>query len=108
MLVIRPIAVWAGTLRGRATGLERGPIAWFGIRGIESIYYLAYATAHGLDEPTAARLTAITFVVVAASIILPGISVTPLMKMYGKKMEARRARRDPSDAHEREEPTAVT
>ena len=84
LLVIRPIAVWTGTVGTRATTQQRGLISWFGIRGIGSIYYLTYAIAHGPDERTAGKLTAITFVVVAASITLHGVSVTPLMERYGK------------------------
>jgi NhaP-type Na+/H+ or K+/H+ antiporter len=84
LLVIRPVAVWAGTVGSKATTLQRGLIGWFGIRGIGSIYYLTFAVAHGLDRTTASRLTAITFVVVATSITMHGISVTPLMNRYGQ------------------------
>ena len=43
-LVIRPLAVHAGLLGARKMGTaERGLISWFGIRGIGSLYYLAYA-----------------------------------------------------------------
>ncbi len=90
LFVIRPIAVYAGTVGAHCMPLQRGLIGWFGIRGIGSIYYLTYATTHGVDAATASRLTAITFVVVAASIALHGISVTPLMNRYGKAMEAQR------------------
>jgi len=92
LCVIRPLAVWAGTVSTRATTLQRGLLGWFGIRGIGSIYYLTYAIAAGMDPATASRLTAITFVVVAASITVHGISVTPLMNMYGKRMDARRTK----------------
>ena len=93
LLVIRPVAVWVGTVGTRATTQERGLMGWFGIRGIGSIYYLTYAIAHGLDERTAGKLTAITFIVVAASITLHGVSVTPLMNRYGKSVGSRRASR---------------
>lgn len=97
LLVIRPLAVWAGTVGGRATPIQRGLIGWLGIRGIGSIYYLTYANAHGVDESTATRLSALVFVVVAASIMLHGISVTPLMNWYGRAMETRNAPRAASD-----------
>ncbi len=92
LCVIRPIAVYVGTVRGRATTLQRGLIGWFGIRGIGSIYYLGFAIAHGVDDTTASRLTALTFVVVAASIVVHGISVTPLMNRYGKAVQSQRGR----------------
>src|SRR5690606_25652602 len=68
-LVIRPVAVQLGLLG--ATKLNAGRrllIAWFGIRGIGSLYYLAYAVNHGLPEELAARLTALTLTTIAVSI----------------------------------------
>ncbi|MCC6991157.1 MAG: cation:proton antiporter [Acidobacteria bacterium] len=79
--VVRPLAV-AGTLwRSRLSGAQRAFIAWFGVRGVGSIYYLAYALAHGGVPGTTARVLAdITLVVVASSIVLHGATVTTLMK----------------------------
>ena len=48
-----------------------------------------YAVNHGLDPALADQLTALTLSVVVASIVLHGISVTPLMAAY----ERHRARR---------------
>jgi hypothetical protein len=41
-----------------------------------------YAIQQGLPEKLAERLTSLTLVAVAASIVLHGISVTPLMNRY--------------------------
>jgi sodium/hydrogen antiporter len=88
-LVIRPVAVAAG-LVGSATGrLQRALMSWFGVRGVGSIYYLMYAVTHGLPRELAGRLTALTFAVVAASVVAHGISVTPLMKLYERRGAAR-------------------
>jgi len=57
-------------------------IAWFGIRGIGSIYYLMYAIEHGLPRPLAERIVAITLAAVTVSIVLHGISVRPIMHFY--------------------------
>ena len=57
---------------------------WFGIRGVGSVYYLAFALQHGLDGPLAERLTAIVFTTVAASVVVHGVSVTPLMRRYAR------------------------
>lgn len=81
-LVIRPLAVSLGLL---GTGVKRSQgrlMAWFGIRGIGSLYYLLYAISHELDAALAQRLLSITLAVVVASVIAHGISVTPLMKRY--------------------------
>ena len=83
-LVIRPVAVLIGLVRAPVQGLQRGLICWFGIRGIGSVYYLMYAIQHGVGGETAQALTALTLTVVAASVVAHGVSVTPLMKLYGK------------------------
>ena len=49
------------------SGMQRSLIAWFGIRGIGSIYYVAYAVSHGVAEAEAEILMAITLWVVAVS-----------------------------------------
>ena len=82
----RPVSVWLGLMG--ATGVSRDQrilISWFGIRGVGSIFYLMYAINHGLPEPLANELIAITLTTVAASILLHGISVTPLMSLYARR-----------------------
>jgi sodium/hydrogen antiporter len=82
----RPVAVWLG-LTG-AAGVSRDQrilISWFGIRGVGSIFYLMYAINHGLPKPLASELVAITLTTVTASILLHGISVTPLMGRYASR-----------------------
>jgi NhaP-type Na+/H+ or K+/H+ antiporter len=55
-LVIRPLSIMAGLIGTRVGRHQRLLMAWFGIRGIGSIYYLMYAISHGLDEATANHL----------------------------------------------------
>jgi NhaP-type Na+/H+ or K+/H+ antiporter len=81
----------AGLLGASVSGEQRLLIAWFGIRGIGSIYYLMFALNNGLSGTTADRTISITLLAVAASIILYGVSVTPLMTFYGRR-QARKAR----------------
>ncbi len=50
--------------------------------GIGSIYYLMYAVNQGLDPELAQRLMSLTLTVVASSIVVHGITVTPLMSWY--------------------------
>jgi NhaP-type Na+/H+ or K+/H+ antiporter len=57
-------------------------MAWFGIRGIGSLYYLFYAVNHGVQEALARQLVPLVLTVVAVSIFVHGISVTPLMQRY--------------------------
>ncbi len=90
-LVARPVSVWLGLVG--AAGVSRDQrllISWFGIRGVGSIFYLMYAINHGLPEALAKELIAITLVTVAASILVHGISVTPLMSLYARRKTRRR------------------
>ena len=84
-LVIRPAAVAIGLVGSDITRVQRALIAWFGIRGIGSLYYLTYAIAHGLAGDDAECLAALTLTVVAASVIAHGVSVTPLMSWYSRR-----------------------
>ncbi len=93
LLVIRPLSVAVGLSGSSAAGNQRVLIGWFGIRGIGSLYYLMYATNHGLAPELADQLTALTLSVVVASIVVHGISVTPLMAMYEQTMNRRRQRK---------------
>jgi NhaP-type Na+/H+ or K+/H+ antiporter len=82
LLVIRPVAAGMGMIGSTTTWLQRAFIAWFGIRGIGSIYYLMYAVAHGVPEQTARLISGLTLAVVATSVVVHGVSVTPLMRRY--------------------------
>ena len=81
-LVIRPAATVLALLGSPLIWPQRALIAWFGVRGIGSIYYLAYALSHGVPESQGRLLVDITLVVVAGSIFVHGVSVTPLMRRY--------------------------
>lgn len=54
------------------------------MRGVGSVYYLAYAVAHGVAGELAERLIGLVVAVVAASVAAHGISVTPLMNVYAR------------------------
>ena len=86
--VVRPVAVLLGLAGLNMPSDQRLLIGWFGIRGIGSIYYLLYAIGKGLPAPLTEQLMSIVLTAVAASIVVHGISVTPLMNFYS----ARRAR----------------
>jgi NhaP-type Na+/H+ or K+/H+ antiporter len=87
--LVRPAATMLTLSRTPLSKRQRAFIAWFGVRGIGSIYYLAYALAHGVAGPTGRMLADTTLVVVAASIVLHGVSVTPLMQRYPARVRGR-------------------
>jgi sodium/hydrogen antiporter len=84
-VVIRPVSVWLGLLGTSTSRRQRLLISWFGIRGIGCIYYLFYSINHGLAEDTATELLVVTLLIVASSIVLHGVSVTPLMASYARR-----------------------
>lgn len=87
---IRPAATLLALVRSPLSRPQRAFIAWFGVRGIGSIYYLAYALSHGGPQPSSRTLADVTLIVVAASIVLHGISVTPMMRRYSALVGERR------------------
>ncbi|QYC11898.1 cation:proton antiporter [Brevundimonas nasdae] len=95
LVVVRPLAGLAGLIGLKAERSEKLTLAFFGIRGVGSIYYVAYALNHAAF-PAAERLWAIVGLVVLLSILLHGLTVTPVMRGLD-----RRQGRDP-DAPDRE------
>jgi NhaP-type Na+/H+ or K+/H+ antiporter len=84
-LVFRPLSVWIGLLGTSVSGDQRLLISWFGIRGIGSIYYLMFALNHGLPEVLSGPAITLTLTTIAVSIVVHGISVTPLMNLYTRR-----------------------
>ncbi|TDY35922.1 cation:proton antiporter [Janthinobacterium sp. 75] len=85
LLVARPASVMLGLLASGTSMRLRGLAAWFGVRGIGSLYYLSYAIAHGLPRTLARELADITVVVVILSIVAHGLTVKPLLERYWRK-----------------------
>jgi NhaP-type Na+/H+ or K+/H+ antiporter len=92
-LLIRPVAVLIGLAASDTGPIQRGLVAWFGVRGVGSIFYLSYALSHGLTGDDAELLTALTLCAVTASILVHGVTVTPLMSRYHERMEREPSRR---------------
>jgi NhaP-type Na+/H+ or K+/H+ antiporter len=90
LLFIRPLAVRLGLAGASTSRTQRRLIGWFGIRGVGSLYYLMFAINQGLDSQIAQRLTALTLSVVVVSIVVHGVSVTPLMAAYENALQPRR------------------
>ena len=84
LLVIRPVAIMLGLFRSRSDWRERALIGWFGIRGIGSVYYLMFALTHGLPPEFREMAIGLTLSTIAASIVVHGLSVTPVMARWGE------------------------
>jgi NhaP-type Na+/H+ or K+/H+ antiporter len=92
IFVIRPLAVMVTVMGMRIEQSQRRMLAWFGIRGIGSVYYLFYAMSHGFPDSLHQTFLAAVLLTVALSIVLHGISVTPLMSRYLDRKSRRRQR----------------
>lgn len=77
VLLIRPAVGWAVQVRGRARGKERAAIAFFGIRGIGSFFYLAYALGEADFAAPVRELWAVVTFAVLVSVLLHGVTATP-------------------------------
>lgn len=83
ILIVRPLA---GLISLAGSGIpwrEKLVISFFGIRGMGSIYYLAFAL-NQTAFPDAARLWSIIRLVVLMSIVLHGVTVTPALHVLDR------------------------
>lgn len=87
LLVVRPLTALAA-LRiaprpaDRVGGLafrEQLAVSYFGVRGVGSLFYMAYAATH-LDLPRESWLWSVVAFTVVASVLLHGITATPVMR----------------------------
>ena len=92
LLVARPLMVALTVRDAGVSPRQRRLMGWFGIRGIGSVFYLAYAIHHGVAGEAAEELASAVLTVVAASIVLHGLSVTPLMDHYDRRQRRERGR----------------
>lgn len=90
LLVVRPLAGWASLVGGRSGPRERRVIAFFGVRGVGTFFYVAFALEHG-DFPDEPRLWAIACLVVVGSVLIHGVTSTPAMRWLDRS-RVRRAR----------------
>lgn len=83
VLVVRPVAGMLGLLGWDRPLREKLILAFFGIRGVGSFYYLAYglnaAPFEGAD-----RLWAVVGLICLLSILLHGVTVTPVMRWFDR------------------------
>ena len=93
VLLIRPLSGWAALTRGRTGPWERAVISFFGVRGIGSLYYLAYGLSEGRFAAEAHTLWRLVALVVITSVVVHGITAGPVMNALDRARK-RKAVRD--------------
>lgn len=79
LFLVRPVTASLSLVGVDRPMLERNIVAFFGIRGLGSIFYLAYALNHG-EFADANELWRLLSLVIVTSILIHGVTVTPLMR----------------------------
>ncbi|MGG6267371.1 cation:proton antiporter [Leptolyngbya sp. AN03gr2] len=87
IFLIRPIGAWISTIGLKVHPATRWLYGWFGIRGVGSIYYLAYVFGHGLKGNDGEQIAWITFWTIVLSVLIHGVTSTPLMRWYERNVE---------------------
>jgi NhaP-type Na+/H+ or K+/H+ antiporter len=92
LFVVRPLLGWLALLGTEHGPHDRAVIAVFGVRGVGSLYYLAYAAGHA-PFPELERVWAVAGLVVLLSVVIHGFTATPVMnrldRMRAKAATAR-------------------
>jgi NhaP-type Na+/H+ or K+/H+ antiporter len=82
--VARPVALGIVLARVRLSAPARAFVAWFGPRGLSSLLLALLVVLGGVPEGE--RLLAVVGVVVITSVVLHGVTATPLAAWYGRLM----------------------
>ncbi|MFT8245819.1 cation:proton antiporter [Roseomonas sp. BN140053] len=84
VFVVRPVAGVVSLLGTTLPWQERATLAFFGIRGLGSFYYLAYAVNETRWD-RAEEIWAVMGLTVVLSIALHGVTVTPVMRYLDRR-----------------------
>jgi sodium/hydrogen antiporter len=86
LLVIRPVTTWFSFIKERLPLKEKLAISFFGIRGIGSFYYIAFAlTQIRFNQP--GRLWAVVSLIVLMSIICHGLTASTVIRKIEEDRE---------------------
>ncbi|MEA2329866.1 MAG: sodium/hydrogen antiporter [Thermoleophilaceae bacterium] len=80
LLVIRPAAVLISLVGSQRDWKERAFVAWFGVRGIGSLYYAAVAVGTGVLAGDAVVVVWTALACVIVSVVVHGVTATPISR----------------------------
>ncbi|HEX2161188.1 MAG TPA: cation:proton antiporter [Thermoleophilaceae bacterium] len=78
LLAIRPLSVLVALAGSRLDWRERAFVAWFGVRGVGSLYYAAVAAGAGVLGDDARPVIWTVLACIVVSVVVHGISAAPL------------------------------
>ncbi len=87
LLVVRPLVAGLSLAGGPGQPVERGAMAFFGVRGVGSIYYLAYALGSA-SFPGADSLLRVVALVIVGSVVLHGVTAGPAIRRLDAARDA--------------------
>jgi NhaP-type Na+/H+ or K+/H+ antiporter len=79
LLLVRPLTAYVSLIGAPHSFMSRAATAFFGIRGVGTLYYLAFALSQA-SFPQQGRSVALACATVLGSIILHGAAATPVMR----------------------------
>jgi sodium/hydrogen antiporter len=89
LLIIRPLSAYASVFKSKMHLQEKAAVSFFGIKGIGSLFYLAFATSHA-EFGSIERLWSVTCWVILCSLIIHGLSAHGIMRGLEKRFSSRR------------------
>ena len=84
VLVVRPLAGIAGMLGCDLPWAGRWAVAFLGVRGMGTLYYLSYGQNHADFEGTSVLWATASFVILV-SIVVHGMAAEPIMRWLGRR-----------------------
>jgi sodium/hydrogen antiporter len=85
---VRPLSGWVALSGIMARGRERAVVAFYGIRGIGSVYYVAYATSHIEMVDKGALWATIVFTILLSTVVHGFTASFAVEQATGKNPEA--------------------
>ena len=89
VFIVRPVTAWFAVMNSKLHLQEKAAISFYGIKGIGSLFYLAFAISHAKFEAPNTLWSIISMVIVC-SIFVHGVSANAVMGKLEKRFHKER------------------